>query len=160
MRSRSRSRPESWQRAMSRNRSRSRSGARSGSRSWSRNGITTTPKLWQGYGVGVGVTRSHGNEPGFGVRIGQEPWSESESAWGPPRLRNPVTLLVEMKTFPKSHYRHHTGTSEVGINTGILPACHMLYYCVDLINTGNLPAACRYYQHAGNVVMKFRISTC
>ena len=69
------------------------------------------------------------------------------------------TLGVEMQNFPKSYYRHHTGTTEVGINTGMLPALHMLYYCVDLINTGNLPATCRYYRHAGNVVMKFCFSS-
>ena len=49
--------------------------------------------------------------------------------------------------FPKSHYRHHTGTTEVGINTGILPACHGFYYSIDLINTGDLPTACRHYRH-------------
>ena len=67
-------------------------------------------------------------------------------------------LGLEMQNFPKSHYRHRTGTSEVEI-TGILPACLMLYYCVDLINTGNLPAACRYYRHAGNVVIKLCVSS-
>ena len=35
---------------------------------------------------------------------------------------------LEMQNFPKSHYRHHTGISEMGINTGILPACHIIYY--------------------------------
>ena len=60
-----------------------------------------------------------------------------------------------MQNIPKSHYRYHTGTSTVGINTGILPACHKLYYCVDLINTVNLPAAYLNYRYAGNVVMKF-----
>ena len=70
-----------------------------------------------------------------------------------------VMMYVVETIFSKSRCRHHTGTSKVGINTGILPACHMLYYCVDVINTGNLQAACRYYRHAGNVVMKFCIST-
>ena len=35
---------------------------------------------------------------------------------------------VEMQIIPKNHYRHHTDTTEETINTGILPACHMLYY--------------------------------
>ena len=76
-----------------------------------------------------------------------------------PNGRSPVWVLLDTTNFHKSHYRHHTGTSQVGINTGILPACHMLCYCVDLINTGNLQAACRYYRHAGNVVMQFSISS-
>ena len=52
--------------------------------------------------------------------------------------------ILEIQNFPEIHYWHHTNTSEVELNTSILPACHMFYYCVDLINTGNSPAACRY----------------
>ena len=66
---------------------------------------------------------------------------------------------LEVQIFLKSHYRHHTSSIEVGINTGILPACYMLYYCADLINTGNLTAACWYYRHTGNVETKFCISS-
>ena len=51
-----------------------------------------------------------------------------------------------MQLFLKSHYRHHTAraTTDMGINTDILPAYHTLYYNVELNNIGNLPAALRH----------------
>ena len=55
---------------------------------------------------------------------------------------------VEMQLFLKSHYRHRTGIIIPGINTGVPEAFRSVY----LVNTGNVPAARRYYRLAGNVV--------